>query len=407
MSDASACVLVLGRYRQTLTVLRSLHRAGFEVMLSSSGGRNPVDYSNAVTTHWRHGALPEDARGFGDELVKVLTRMQRRAVVFPVGELQLESIAHEYCRLSAMAALVMPAPDLVLLCLNKLRLYPRVQSLGLSIARHVGSDPRGLADAVELIGLPCVIKPSISREDLEQLKVLILRTPADIEPALARIRPGARQFVVQSYFEGVRHNCHFVARDGRMVAYFEQRVLRTSRLDAAGMGVDGISVEPTPALRADCALLVDDLQYSGPGCIQFLVNNAGEHAFLEFNPRLDATVAVAVACGVDLPSIAVQEALSRGESGDMADVSETHYVVGRRGVWTSGDLTALVDAMRVHDIGLRESLHWFRCTLRSLILADCHLVWSISDPKPGAFALVRAIYAFSIMLARQWRARWR
>src|SRR6185436_8912288 len=116
-----------------------------------------------------------------------------------------------------------------------------------------------------------------------------------------------------------RPNCHFRAVDGKLQEYFEHIVVRTDRIDETGFEIDGVSVRPTPILRDHCAALISELNYTGVGCVQFLVDRgSGTAYFLEINPRLDATCALPYAIGVDFPLYAVNSYLrDRGENTHM------------------------------------------------------------------------------------------
>ena len=78
--------------------------------------------------------------------------------------------------------------------------------------------------------------------------------------------------MLQKFAPGERHNCHIAADRGRILAYFQQKVLRTDELDGTGIGLDGVSVPVSPALRDYCERLVEALGYHGIGCIQFMVD---------------------------------------------------------------------------------------------------------------------------------------
>ena len=116
--------------------------------------------------------------------------------------------------------------------------------------------------------------------------------------------------LVQRYVEGLRHNLHLVAKDGRLLRCLDTVSLRTQRLNGSGLTVSSVSVPTPPAMRAWCAKLLEAIDYTGIGCLQFLDDQErGEMAFLELNPRMAAGSGIAPYCGLDLPRHALELAL--------------------------------------------------------------------------------------------------
>lgn len=121
---------------------------------------------------------------------------------------------------------------------------------------------------------------------------------------------------------------------GEMVAYFEHKVLRTDRLDETGYEVEGISVQPTPILRYYCEKLVRVLNYSGVGCVQFLVDmERGALYFFEINPRLDTTCILLSRCGYDFPELALACAACLDRVMASTGSVPATYPVGKRVHW--------------------------------------------------------------------------
>src|SRR5207302_3356313 len=152
-----------------------------------------------------------------------------------------------------------------------------------------------------------------ARHVLER-KALIYRSAGEFEAFLTLVGrdPDPASLVLQKFAPGLRHNCHVAALDGQLVAYFQQKVLRTDEPDDTGIGVAGVAVPPSRELREHCEALTMALGYTGIGCIQFLIDEGtGAVAFLEFNARMDSTAALPYQMGLDYPLLAVQLAAYR------------------------------------------------------------------------------------------------
>jgi predicted ATP-grasp superfamily ATP-dependent carboligase len=383
--------LILGHHRQSLVVARSLDRAGFAVVMGSTGKPSLVESSRHVTRCWRHPEFDADAASFNASLAEFARSLADRLVLFPVGDSEVAYFATNAQALPPGAVAAMAAAENVNTCLNKVALYDLARALGLAVADFEVCELAGIDAAVRRFGVPCVVKPVSSLEDRSHLKALMLEHVSSA-PIADLVGSGWPRTLVQRRVAGVRHNCHYVAHRGRLLAYFEQRVLRTTRSDGAGNGVDGISVSPSPDRRRACERLIEALDYSGPGCVQFIVDEPGRESwFLELNPRLDATCAIAEHAGYDLARLTVEEALHRCGLGPKPAALSYPYRIGIRGVWTTGDLRGLLREFGEGRINGPEAVLWCTRTIGSFIAADHHLTFRWSDPRPALTALTEII----------------
>ena len=294
-------VLVLGDYRQTVTIVRSLGRIGFWITLGTSDGRSSTALSRFVSEV--RVFQESDRDRFLDQLEDYLRR-DKPDYVFPVGEDQARCIARATERFMPLATWVMPDPDTLLRCLDKSALYALTPTLGIPTAAwRKFTDIAGWSRAVHELGFPVVVKRKDSSANIRQKKAIILRTPDAFDAFLTELanEPDVGSLLLQKFASGARQNCHIAADRGRLVAYFQQKVLRTDELYGTGIGVEGVSVPVAPELRAYCERLVEALGYHGIGCIQFMVDEAsGAVAFLEFNPRMDSTAALPIDWGTTI-----------------------------------------------------------------------------------------------------------
>jgi biotin carboxylase len=209
---------------------------------------------------------------------------------------------------------------------------------------------------------------------------VVLRDGDDLAAAFPAWPPGHASLLVQRYAPGRRHNIHFAAREGRILARAETTALRTDRRDGSGLGVEGISVPLHEALNHDADRLVAVLEYTGVGLIQYLVPHDGPPHLLEMNPRLGTALAFIQHLGLDLARAAC--ALATGDPVWSPDPSYRH-AVGRRYVWTSKDLNGLIVSRDQGRLAPGEGARWVRRLLRAALRADAHLTWSWRDPRPS------------------------
>lgn len=394
MATSRVEVLVIGNYRQTLTVIRSLARANYRVILGRSEPHAFPRYSRYIEEIWEHPDIDCDGKKFMAALSTFAESRTAPFAIFPIGERELSVLARHFTELPPAAMLIMPDPTTVLTCLNKATFYELATRLGLPVPEfRLARSMQELMAESEGIGFPCVVKPVCSLPDFRGQKAVVLYNRDQLASKLPSWPVGHASLIVQRFSSGLRYNCHFLADQGDLLAYFEQRVLRTDRPDYTGYGVDGEAVPPTPLLKDQTARLIRGLGYSGLGCVQFLVDEArGTTSLLELNPRLDATCAVPYYCGYDFPAMAVELAAYRRQIASRRPSNDSIYPL-RRGVWSSGELTRLGQDIRGQQVRWVEVPGRLLRIGRSFWLADFHLTFSWRDPLPTCYVLVRMLRA--------------
>jgi predicted ATP-grasp superfamily ATP-dependent carboligase len=283
----------------------------------------------------------------------------------------------------------MAASHTVRLCFDKHRLYEVARAIDIPTApwREYGCD--WLAAARDM-GYPVVVKRRDSALKVHDKKALTFASEAALALFLNGVRhdPDPGSLLLQKFAPGWRHNCHVAADRGRLVVYFQQKVLRTDELDGSGLGVEGISVAPSVDLYRHCERLVARLGYHGVGCIQFLVDEgSGEAALLEFNPRMDSTAALPYRLGLDFPRVALQLASPEGFA---AEVPPRPYALGRRYAWLYGDLMHWQGCLRRGEQTPAQLAVWALAMLRASVTGH-HLTWEWTDPLPTLLMFWRRV----------------
>lgn len=373
-------VLILGHHRQSVTVARSLARAGFAVVIGSAAGRPALASSRFVSELWMHP--PTQAEEFVTALVDLLRGRPDIAYVFPVGESELACLMRHHATAATYSTLVMPEPAVVSRCLDKATTYQIVSRLGIPLPKtESGRDLFELSERARDVGFPCIVKPRTSLQRFYDRKAIVCRTQAELMAAFADWPDAGTAVLVQEFVNGARYNCQFAAVRGRLIEYFEHKVLRSDRADELGVEVEGVSVAPTPVLVDYCERLLVELDYSGVGCVQFLVDESGGAvSFLEMNPRLDATCALPWHFGCDLPRAAVEIAAGKKR---VARPDPAAYPISKRIHWSCGDIAGFGHEVRRGRIRLGAALTWLTRIAISSVRADCHLTWWWKDPIPS------------------------
>src|SRR5687768_12866717 len=354
----SGKILVLGDYRQTITIVRSLARAGFRITLGSDNPHSSTALSRYVSDLWVYDS--SSAERFCDHLEAYL-RSERPNFVFTVGESLLRRLIRAKARFEPLSTWVNPDFATVARCFDKSALYELAPRLGIPTLpwrRFMGAaDWRARAREM---GFPVVVKRKDSARQADEPKARIFHTAEELDGFMATLSPAdAGPMLLQKYHTGVRHNCHVACADGKLIGYFQQKVLSTDEPDDTGIGTAGESVAPMPELRAHCERLAQSLAYTGIGCIQFLVDEvAGTAGFLEFNARMDSTAALPYRLGYDYPLLALELARYRRSRRRVPAGFVKPYAPGKTYHWLRGDLLAWLNALRARRIDAGALAAW-------------------------------------------------
>jgi predicted ATP-grasp superfamily ATP-dependent carboligase len=382
---APRSVLVLGTYRHSLTVIRSLARAGYRVIAGIENGRiaygKHCRYSRAI---WNHAAIEGDEAGFIQEFRSFFVKHPEVSLVFPVGDVETGLLARNPSILPGHVCPVMPSPEVVLLSHDKLKMCAIARQL--SIPQKPFHRAETLTEVIEKgnrLGYPCVIRPPDPFTRILGKKVFIAGGTDRLAENLADWPFSDRPLLIQGFSRGKRHTYYFLADKGEIVAGLEARILRTDRPDGTGFAVDSLSVGPTDSVILASRRLLRHLNYSGLGCAQFLMGERDRiDTFLEINPRLGAAFRLADSCGIDFPPMAVELSLGRSFS---TMTRGSGYPRGVRFGWLYGDLQGLQRAFVDREISALAAGAWFGRLLNTFLRARCHPTWTLTDPLPTAF----------------------
>lgn len=370
-------VLLLGNLRASLTLARTLSRAGHRIIAGVDGADPYLFLSRHVDGWFRHAPLdaaPEAA------LQSILPALSEHGVdvVLPVSEVATRLVADRHTLFADQARIAAPAPDLVARCADKAGLFDLCDQAGAPIAARavVGSVAELHAAAAE-IGGALVVKPTNSTHYVLDRKALRFEGPSQLIEQIQAWPAGHETLCVQRYVAGPRKNIYFAAERGRLQGAVAVQVTRTDTLDGTGYAVAGRSVSAEPGLRQAVERLIGALEYHGVGCAQFMTDG-DTLSFLEINPRLGANFKIVEACGLALSRYAL--ALPLGEAVPQP-IDPWGYRTGVRYAWTKGALTGVLNARREHGLGAASLAGLLAQTAREAA-APCHLTFDLRDPLP-------------------------
>jgi predicted ATP-grasp superfamily ATP-dependent carboligase len=192
-----------------------------------------------------------------------------------------------------------------------------------------------LSDAVRETGLPVVLKPVQSWVEQGARRFRIVSVLAlDMEGArhaMSRFEEMGASCVAQQWLPGSREAVSLFFAGGRVVARFAQVAHRmTPPLGGSSVVRESIASPVDVSTAAERLIRAVDLE--GYSEIEFRRDAQGRPMLMEINPRLSASVEIAVRAGVDFPRIIHSWALGRPVQPAL------EYRHGVRARWLGGDL---------------------------------------------------------------------
>jgi carbamoyl-phosphate synthase large subunit len=190
----------------------------------------------------------------------------------------------------------------------------------------IASSKNSLIEAIKNLGYPnnpVVIKPSIGNgsrgtrvldPNVNGYDLLFNHKPNSIYSSLDTIIEsiGSNQIpemVVSEFLPGNELTIDTVINSGKIVEFMiRTRVLMRSGISVAGRFIDNAEVKE---YISNIIYSLDISTFRGNVGFQVKQSELGEYLLLESNPRIQGTSVSAIGCGVNLPSIAVSNALGQ------------------------------------------------------------------------------------------------
>jgi predicted ATP-grasp superfamily ATP-dependent carboligase len=336
-------VLVLdARLRQSLVAVRSLGRRGLSVGAFDTSSNAPAFFSRFCQ---RGLACTADLAtpAYLTELEQLL-KLTGIRVLIPSHDGTIALLRQHRRQLEQRVRIALAREPAMAIAVSKERTLAVARRLGLSVpfslvVRTIGE----LRAALKKIGLPAVVKPSESwiGDGAQGVRVAseLVTTPEEAWRAVAALTRFGGVALFQQLLSGRREAVSFLYADGEVHARFAQWAKRT-RPPLGGESVLRQSIAVPPDIGEQAERLVREIDLEGYSEVEFRRDGAGAPYLMEINPRLSASVEIAVRSGVDFPYLLFQWA-----NGGPIDRVESY----RTGAWLrylKGDLMTTIAAFQ-------------------------------------------------------------
>ena len=325
--------------RQALVTVRELGKTGLRVGAAECAPGAPAFASRWCRTSLVLPDFAEQDGPFLDALLAVC-ETRRPRVLIPSHDGSIEALRRRRMELERTAVNVALAAEPALaIAMDKPRTLQTARELGLHVPRGASVDNAArIPDALAEVPLPVVIKPARSWGEGPaggvRLNAIVATTDAAARGAIEAVLTTGLPALVQEWLPGAREAISFLYADGQVWARFAQRTTRA----VPPLGGSSVAREsiPLPAdIAGDAERLVRELELAGYSEVEFRRDAAGRAALMEINPRLSASVELAVRAGVPFPRLLYDWA-----AGERLQAC-ADYRSGVRMRWLGGDVAWL------------------------------------------------------------------
>lgn len=338
-----ADVLLLDAWtRPSLVVTRSLGRRGLRTAALTTCNTLPCP---TFSSRWCQQKFVCHAREGSLEYLTYLQQVLESThpeIVIPSADGTVELIRRYRPQLERATHIALAQEPALGIAVNKEQTLQIAQHLGLAIPRGVRLNTgEKVTEAVHEIGLPAVVKPlqSWSVEGEIRQHAQIVTTLEEARKAVDLLTCMGGSVLFQQYLSGRREAVSFFYARRQIYARFAQWAKRTLP-PLGGTSVLRQSIAIPSDIGEQAEHLVQEIDLEGYSEVEFRRDHDGRAYLMEINPRLSASVELAVRSGVDFPCLLYQWA-----RGDRIEMVENY----RTGLWMrflGGDIATTMLALR-------------------------------------------------------------
>jgi predicted ATP-grasp superfamily ATP-dependent carboligase len=368
-------ILVLdGNQNQAVASVRSLAKAGHEVLVGEAGSWSKAGWSRSCRGTFCYPDPQEDDSAFVARISE-MARRQPGTLVLPMTEATtLPLSAQRDSLFKSGAKLVLPSHDSVLRAFNKEETIRLAASLGIAVPNTtVLCNAEQAREAAGTAKFPVVLKPRTSVEAQPGGRMQVTGRPRyarnaeELQALYLQMSPACSRILLQEFVDGEGTGYFALMHHGELRAEFAHRRIRDVHPTGSGSAVR-ISVEPDPQIRDASLAILRALNWHGVAMVEFRQVPGDPAVFMEVNGRFWNSLPLACYAGADFPALLAQMA----ETGDIE--KQSSFRTGVRCRWLLGDVRHLVEVWRGAPAGYPKPYPGRLSTLLAVM-----------TPVPGTF----------------------
>lgn len=329
------------KLRQSLVTVRSLGSRGLRVAalevsnLMKKSGRVPTFSSRWCQRTYVAPTYEQGTASFLEYITLLLEHTGAR-VLIPSADGTLAVMREHREVLARKTAIAMANEPALEIAVNKDQTLALAEQLGVGVPKGVVVRAVGeVHEAIRDIGLPAVVKPIESwlwgEQQGVRLIAQLVTTPEEARIAVEELTQHGGSILFQQFLSGKREAVSFFYADGEVYARFAQWAKRMQP-PLGGTSVFRQSIAVPDDIGDQAERLIRAVNLDGYSEVEFRRDSAGKAYLMEINPRLSASVEVAVRAGVDFPYLIYQWA-----SGERIERVRS-YRIGNWMRYLEGDL---------------------------------------------------------------------
>jgi predicted ATP-grasp superfamily ATP-dependent carboligase len=366
--------------------LRGLGRAGIRTF-AMGPNRSAAGLWSRHTA--RRAVAPDvlnEPVAFVDEVLRSAGSADEAVVIYPGREESIDALVSATSSMPPNVRLPYPAGGALDLLRDKRRLFSLAEDVGLGAPKTFVEATAGELLRLSLTSFPCALKQAHPKRRSTLGRVRIFDSPEELNISLKKLPPDEPLLVQERLTGPLTALALVIGQQGRVFAHFRQVYSETWPMEA-GMAVSSVSVAPDLDLVHRTTEMLTAAGYRGLAQLDFIADRNGRPLLIDCNPRFYQSLALALACGVNLPA-AWHAATTDGDyqSDHQPDL---RYRTGVNYRWLEADVSAFFH-------GKPGRL------MRRAASPRVGAMWTADDPVPS---LLLAWHAAKIRLAARMPAR--
>lgn len=343
------------KLRQSLVTVRSLGRHNRQVAaLETSNLWEQSRHVPTFSSRWcQHAYIApgyeRQTEPFLSYLLRFLDNTGAR-VLITSSDGSLALVREHRAEIERRVRVALAKEEALEVAINKEKTQTIAKNLGIEAPKSaIIRATSDVSQAIREIGLPAVVKPveswlwgkSTDREHRQGARLIcqLVTTFDEAQHAVEELTMQGGAVLFQQFIEGKREAISFLYAHDTIYARFAQLTRRTQP-PLGGTSVYRQSIALPADTGKQAERLVREIGLEGYSEVEFRRDRAGKPYLMEINPRLSASVEVAVRAGVDFPYLLYQWA-----NGDPIGRVEL-YREGYRMRFLEGDALATMQAIQ-------------------------------------------------------------
>lgn len=296
-----------GSYNQTLAIVRTLGKKGHQVSVTDYNSPAVASLSKYCKSLF---ILPHQYKERFDTLVSVLGK-NKFDLLIPVGSDSARFVATYYDALQGLTKFEIPDKEKILFALNKKNTHALAKKLDIPIPlTFYPASIDEVKDFNKILGFPVVIKA------LEDTGSHIIDYAFDKNQLVLKYKQLCKKFnfeapnlpMIQEYIKGEGYGFFALYQKGELKRSFMHHRLREYPVQGGASSCAESFWDLK--LKEYGKKLLDELEWNGAAMAEFK-KDGKDYKFLELNPKFWGSLDLAIASGVDFPSLLCEMAEGR------------------------------------------------------------------------------------------------